>query len=263
MKKSFVTEAINLRNYPLNDNDTIVVMFSKTKGLMRAIAKGSKSPKSKLGARIQMFIANKLMLNEGKNFDTITQAQSVNTFFKIRQDFDKLTYSMYVAELVNNFCSKFYNNDENTSEIYDLIYKVYQLISSSKTKEEVLIHMIKFLTKFLNILGWGLDFQYCSMCQKELDFSLDRSSVFSFEMGGFVCPDCNHKLQGETINIHNKIKMFLKAQFETSMEEKTSYDEVAGIVVLEKCFEFLKKYIDNLSSKRTKVFEVLEKVKTF
>ena len=53
-----MTEAINLKNYPLNDNDSIVVMFSKQKGLMRAVAKGVKRPKSKLGARVQMFIAN-------------------------------------------------------------------------------------------------------------------------------------------------------------------------------------------------------------
>ena len=46
MKKSFVTEAINLKNYPLNDNDSIVVMFSKQKGLMRAVAKGAKKPKN-------------------------------------------------------------------------------------------------------------------------------------------------------------------------------------------------------------------------
>ena len=84
MKKSFVTEAINLKSYPLNDDDSIVVMFSKTKGLIRAVAKGAKRPKSKLGARIQMFVANHLMLLEGRNLDTIAQAESVNTFSKIR-----------------------------------------------------------------------------------------------------------------------------------------------------------------------------------
>ena len=122
MKKNYTTQAINLKNYPLNDNDSIVVMFSKTKGLISAVAKGSKRPKSKLGARIQMFIANKLMLLEGKNLDTIAEAQSLNTFSKIRYDLDKLSYSMYIAEVVNNFCSKQFNKDENYEEIYNLIF---------------------------------------------------------------------------------------------------------------------------------------------
>ena len=80
MKKNYVTEAINLKSYPLNDNDSIVVMFSKSRGLMRAVAKGAKRPKSKLGARIQMFISNRLLLLEGKNLSTIAEAQSLNTF---------------------------------------------------------------------------------------------------------------------------------------------------------------------------------------
>lgn len=261
MKKSFVTEAINLKNYPLNDNDSIVVMFSKTKGLMRAVAKGSKRPKSKLGARIQMFIANKLMLFEGRNLDTISEAQSLNTFSHIRYNLDKMTYSMYVAELVNNFCSKLYNQDENSKEIYDLIYKVYDCIAKSETKEEILLYLIKFLIKFLNVLGWGLDFEYCSKCQNYLPLDEHTSTLFSFELGGFICPNCIDNYQGQGIKIHNKIKTFLLELSKYDIDEKTKYDELVNSLVLEKCFNFIKKYIDNLTNRRTKIFEVLEHTK--
>ena len=69
MKKNYTTQAINIKNYPLNDNDSIVVMFSKTRGLLHAVAKGVKRPKSKLGARVQMFVANDIMLNEVVSID--------------------------------------------------------------------------------------------------------------------------------------------------------------------------------------------------
>ena len=258
MKKSFTTDAINLKNYPLNDNDSIVVMFSKTKGLISAVAKGAKRPKSKLGARVQMFIANRLMLFEGKSLNTISEAQSINTFSKIRSSLDKLAYSMYVAEIVNNFCSKSYNNDENYEEIYDLIFKVYEKISNAQTKDEILLVMIKFLIKFMGILGWGLDFNYCAICQNELSNDNQKSTIFSWELGGFLCDNCSDKKNGYTIRIHNKIKMFLSELSNKDMDEKTKYDDVVNTLVLEKCFSFLKKYIDNLSNKRTKIFEVLE-----
>ena len=259
MKKTFLTDAINLKNYPLNDNDNIVVMFSKTHGLMRAVAKGSKRPKSKLGARIQMFIANKVMLFEGRNLDTISEAQSLNTFSHIRSDLDKLTYSMYIAELVNNFCSKSYNHDENYSEIYDLLYKAYCLIANAETKQETTLYAIKFLIKFLSILGWGLDFNNCSTCQKEIDNNENRSSVFSFELGGFLCDNCTQNHPYNTIRIHNKIKMFLNELNLSDIENKTKYDNLVNDIVLEKCFSFLKKYADNLTNKKIKVFEVLAK----
>lgn len=254
-----MTEAINLKNYPLNENDSIVVMFSKTKGLMRAVAKGVKKPKSKLGARVQMFIANQFMMFEGKNLDIIAQAQSVNTFSKIRSDLDKMSYSMYIAELVNNFCSKQYNNDENYSDIYDLIFYTYDKIASCTSKEEILLASLKFQIKLMNFLGWGLDFEYCSKCQKNIENEDEKNCFYSYSLGSFLCANCAHdEING--IKIHNKIRLFLNELSKSDYKEKTKYDDLVNLIVLEKCFSFMKKYIDNLQNKKTKIFDVLNKV---
>ena len=256
MRKNFTTEAINLKNYPLNDNDNIVIMFSKTKGLIRAVAKGAKRPKSKLGARVQMFIANKLMLFEGKNLDTIAEAQSLNTFSKIRNDLDKLSYSMYIAEIINIFCSNQYNHNENSEEIYNLIFNAYDKISNAKSKEEILLSILKFQIKLMNILGWGIDFKMCSICQKEIK----NDALFSFQQGSFLCKKCAVE-DKNCIKIHDKIRDFMQTLSDVNFLQETKYDKLANIAVLEKCFLFMKKYIDNISHKKTKIFEVLEYVK--
>ncbi|MBQ2611996.1 recombination protein O N-terminal domain-containing protein, partial [bacterium] len=80
--QNFTTDAINLKTYPLSDSDKIIVMYSKDKGLIKGVAKGVKRPKSKLGARMDLLVANKLMLYKGKNLDTICQAVALNTFNK-------------------------------------------------------------------------------------------------------------------------------------------------------------------------------------
>ncbi len=259
MKKSFTTEAINLKNYPLNDNDSIVVMFSKTKGLIRAVAKGAKKPKSKLGARIQLFVANQLMLFEGKNLDTIAQAQSVNTFSKIRNSLDKLSYSMYIAQLVDTFCSKQFNTDENYEEIYSLIFLAYQKIAASTSKKDILFAILKFQIKFMSYLGWGLDLTHCSRCLREIEADSNNSALFSFDLKGFLCPQCTSSCLGDTIRIHNKIRVFLQELSTADFDKKTKYDEILTEQFLNKCFSFMKKYIDKLTSKRTKIFEILDK----
>jgi DNA repair protein RecO (recombination protein O) len=104
--KNFTTDAINIKTYPLSEYDNIVVMFSRQKGVIKGVAKGVKRPKSKLGARMQTLIANRLMLYEGKNLDTICQAQALNTFAKLRKDLDKLSYSLYLAEIISVFCQE-------------------------------------------------------------------------------------------------------------------------------------------------------------
>ncbi len=262
--KSFVTQAINIKNYPLNEFDNIVIMFSKTKGLIKTVAKGVKRPKSKLGARIQMFIANELMLIKGRNLDTIIQAQSLNTFSKIRGNLDKLSYSMYIAQIVDNFCSK-ENNDEQNSEnyenIYNLIYSAYDKIAQADKKEQIILSSLKFQIKLLNILGWGLDFECCSKCQKKLDCDIEKSTLFSYSFGGFFCDNCKDELTGDVIRIHNKIRLFLNEISKADFNQKTKYDDIVNFAVLDRCFLFMKKYIDNLTNKKTKIFEVLEKTR--
>ena len=84
--QNFTTDAINLKSYNLSESDKIIVLYSKDKGIMRCVAKGVKKTTSKLGGRMDMLIANKLMLHKGKNLDTICQAEAINTFKNTRND---------------------------------------------------------------------------------------------------------------------------------------------------------------------------------
>ena len=79
---NYVTEAINLKSYNLSESDKIILMYSKDKGLIKGVAKGIKKPKSKLGARMDLLVANSLQLLKGRSMDTILQAQTINNFRK-------------------------------------------------------------------------------------------------------------------------------------------------------------------------------------
>ena len=101
--ESFVTDAINLKSYNLSESDKIMVMYSRDRGLIRGVAKGVKKPKSKLGARMDLLVANKLMLHKGRNLDTISQAEAFNTFNATRRNMDKIFYSMFKSRRQNSY----------------------------------------------------------------------------------------------------------------------------------------------------------------
>ena len=61
------------KSYDLSESDKIVVMYSKDRGLIKGVAKGVKKPKSKLGARMDMLVANTVMFHKGKNLDATYQ----------------------------------------------------------------------------------------------------------------------------------------------------------------------------------------------
>ena len=158
---NFVTDAINLKAYNLSEADKIIVMYSKDKGLIRGVAKGVKKPKSKLGARMDLLVANKLMLYKGKNLDRICQAEALNTFHKTRQNMDKIFYSMYISEVVSNFGVE---DDPCSNEVYDLLYKALDKISNAADIVEIMIAVIKFQLKMMLISGLGLEFDTCLCC---------------------------------------------------------------------------------------------------
>ena len=178
---NFTTDAINLKSYDLSEADKIMVMYSKENGLIKGVAKGCKKPKNKLGARMDLLVANQLMLYKGKNLDTICEAKSINTFKKTRQDIDKLLYSSYVSEIINNFGVE---NDPCSNEIYNLLYKTLDKISHSVERKDVLLSVIKFQLKFMQITGFGVELDTCLCCREQI---LDENMYFSSKMGGVIC----------------------------------------------------------------------------
>ena len=87
MKEQFTTNVINLKSYNISEADKIMVMYSKDNGLIKGVAKGIKKPKSKLGARMDLLVANSLQLLKGRSMDTIIQAQTLNNFKKTRENY--------------------------------------------------------------------------------------------------------------------------------------------------------------------------------
>lgn len=248
---NFVTDAINLKSYNLSECDKIIVMYSKEKGLIKGVAKGCKKPKSKLGARMDSLIANKLMLFKGKNLDTICEAQALNTFKKSRQDMDKLFNSMYVSEVITNFGVE---EDPCSEEIYNLFYKTLQKIADSEDKKEIMIAVIKFQLKIMQISGFGIELDTCLCCREQI---LAEDMYFSSNMGGVVCKECSDHL-GVKTKMHHKLRDFLMAMLQFDFDYVSDYDRKATDKVCTVCFGLLRDYIQIHSSKKFKTTEMLQ-----
>lgn len=246
-----VTDAINLKSYNLKDSDKIVVMYTKELGLIRGIAKGVKKPKSRLGARMDSLVANKVMLYKGKNLDTICQAEALNTFKDSRQDYDKLLYSSYVSEIIAIFGVE---DDPSSKDVYDLFYNTLDRIASAKSKKEVMIAVIKFQLKMMLILGFGLEFDSCLCCREEI---LDEDMYFSIQMGGVVCEECSKDL-GVKLKLHHKMRNFMQAMMQFDFNYESEYDKKATEKVCDVCFNLLNEYIQSHTDKKIKSISVLK-----
>ena len=243
-----------LKNWKrLHGSNEKFVLYSKENGLIKGVAKGIKKPKSKLGARMDLLVANSLQLLKGRSMDTIIQAQTLNNFKKSREDIDKLMLSSYISELVMNMGE---GSESASKEIYTLLYKALSSISDAIDKKDALIAVIKFQLKLLLIMGFCVELDTCLCCRERV---LDEEMYFSSSMGGIICEECNKTL-GVKLKMHHKIRDFLEAMLQFDFDYVSDYDKKATEKVCQVCFNLLDEYIRIHTNKKTKSVKVLQEL---
>ena len=247
---NYRAQAINLKSYNLGESDKIMVMYSRDHGLIRCVAKGAKKSTSSLGGRMQLLIANNLLLAKGRNLDIICQAEVLDSFSSIRSDMTKLIYSFYCAELINNFGLE---NDPNCKNIYDLSFEALKNISIFTSLEEILWTVIRFKLKLMEQLGYAVELDSCVRCN---DTELNYSSYHFFcsESGGVICSKCEEKAN-KTLEIDKRhINVLKDAQMYDFPEDEKNFDKL----LLYSCFNILKEYVSVRSDKKLKTPEMIE-----
>ena len=101
--KTYKTEAIVLRHYPIGEADYLLVLYTPGKGKVRAVAKGARRIKSKLGGHVEPPMRTSLFLSRGQNLDSVGQAEALEGFRPLREDLHRLSQALYMLELVDAF----------------------------------------------------------------------------------------------------------------------------------------------------------------
>ena len=94
-------QAVVLRTIKLGEADRIVNLMTRHKGKVRAVVKGVRKTKSRFGGRLEPSRHVALQLYEGRELDTVTQAETLDHFSKVRDDLDRLTKAMVLLEAVD------------------------------------------------------------------------------------------------------------------------------------------------------------------
>lgn len=247
---NYSTKAINLKSHNLGESDKIMVMYSRDQGLIRCVAKGVKKSSSSLGGRMQLLIANNLLMAKGRNMDIVCQAEVIDGFSSIRTDMTKLIYSFYCAELVTCFG---FEDDPNCKNIYDILFEALKNISVFSSLEEILWTVIRFELKFMEQLGYAIEINNCVKCN-DTDDIFGSYKFFCSESGGVICRKCNEKSY-KTSQVDKKhLKLFRDALLYDFPEESNEFNKD----LLYSCFNILKEYVSVRSDKKLKTPEMIE-----
>ncbi len=241
---NYTTNAINLKAHNLNEADKIITLYSRDYGLIKCVAKGAKKTKSRLGGKMDLFVANKIFAAKGKSLDVICQADLLDGFLPIKKDYTKLSYAFYCTELVSSFALE---NDPNSKEIYDIFYAVLEDISAAKTELELLWTVIRFKLALIEEAGYAVQTDFCVKCNN----GADEFSNFSIEIGGVICNSCRRKIYKISQTCPESIEILKYAKKLQMPHEKFAYDMIIST------FNLLREYISFRANKKLKTPDMI------
>lgn len=111
------TDAVVLRTYKLGEADRILVLYTRTRGKVRAVAKGVRRTKSRFGGRLEPASVVSLQLYEGRNLDVVTQAETLILLTDLRSDLDRFGRAAVLLEVIDHVA----NEDEANPAVFTLL----------------------------------------------------------------------------------------------------------------------------------------------
>ena len=188
------TEAIVIRTHPLRDAHKIITFYTPDFGSVKAVAYGVKSPKSKLSGRLELLNHGMLLFNyrENRDLQSLSGFELIEGFDGIRNDFARITYGCYLAELVGAIALE---GDANP-EIFHLLQNTYHLLADI---EDVAMLARIFEIKFLDLAGYAPQLSQCTNCGSNVSASYLKNTqgtpvmLFSVRHGGMLCDNCNNR----------------------------------------------------------------------
>lgn len=166
-----------LRTIKLGESDRIITVFSKERGKIRTVAKGVRKTKSRFGGRLEPTSHVSLQCYEGRELDTVTQAESIDAFRHVREDFDRLKRAVSMLEAVDTVAQV----GEANPRMFNMLVNALRSLNEADSPTIV----SAFFFKLLGLEGVQPVLEACVSCGRE-----DELVAFDPTEGGVLCRDC-------------------------------------------------------------------------
>lgn len=174
------TEAIVLRAMPIGEADRLFTLLTPQLGKLRATARGVRKPTSKLGGHLDPLTRSSLTINRGRNLDTITGADTLETFPLVKEDLEPLSRAIYAVELVDAFSPE----EAASPQVYALFLETLRALGTAPSPDLALRY---FELHLLGFTGFSPTLDRCVECHEQV---LPGQHLFSASASGILCPAC-------------------------------------------------------------------------
>jgi len=191
---SYRDDVIVLRTHKLGEADRIITMLGKSKGKIRAVAKGVRKTGSRIGSRLEPFMVADVQFYEGRNLDTVQQVETITALAgDIVADYPMYTTASAMVEIADKL-----TDHGHTSGHYALLLGGLKALASKAHDPSLILD--SYVLRALVIGGWTPELDTCVITGEA-----GPHTAFVIAAGGVVsdavAPPGTPRLRAETVTL--------------------------------------------------------------
>lgn len=179
----YKSEAIVLHSRKQGETSKLLSLYSRNFGLVKVVAKGSRSLKSHYWGVLELFNHIDMVYyhKEAREVQFLSQASIITTFKTLRTDIKKLAVAAALCELIE---AAEIHGSANPG-LFKLLQEFLTILDQRNTGWWNLLR--GSMLKYLDISGFRPEFDYCESCHTD---RINGNNYFVFKNGGYQCGTC-------------------------------------------------------------------------
>jgi DNA repair protein RecO (recombination protein O) len=179
--RRYVTDAIVLSRFDYGEADRILTLITPAGGKIKAIAKGIRRQKSRIGGSLEPLAELRVALAQGRTFEVVTQVDVVHPWLNLRDDLVSFGTASYLAELANGTLEEHHAAES----VYVMLKRAYEILDSGMAPGRVARW---FEMHLADELGVRPEVDRCVECGRLLE--ADERYRWMPPLGGVLCERC-------------------------------------------------------------------------
>ena len=175
-------KGIVLSENNMGDYDKMLTILTPNFGKISCVAKGARRPKSALLAGTQLFCFGEYLVYQGTSTYHINSCETIEMFYKIRTDLDKLKYAIHLNKIVLDVTDE----NQNCYNILQLYLNALYMIAETDKDKDFTISIFKL--RLLSLLGFTPRVMACVNCKEK-----EQLNYFSIRDNGVKCEACSRQ----------------------------------------------------------------------
>ncbi len=176
-------EAIILRTYALGDTSRIAVLYTQDRGMLRAVAKGARQPRSKFAGALEPLtrVQAIVYIKEDRDLQLLSAAEPIETTVGIEAGLIHLTHAQAAVEFIDRLVW----GEEPHENLYKLLLAALRSIAAAP-EESLASITLAFQLQAAGLMGYRPVLDRCVHCRK----TQGRWEHFAASAGGVTCSAC-------------------------------------------------------------------------